>query len=72
MILVKTWIIEVLETPFFRLTKIILEEKMAFFQIFLQNWYVSTIFKKKYYIFIYVENLCHFNPVLGVHDQRQC
>ena len=44
--------IEVLETPFFSLTKIILEEKMAFFQIFSQNWYVFTVFLKKNPIFL--------------------
>ncbi len=44
--------IEVLETPFLSLKKYILEEKMAFFQIFSQNWYVFTVFLKKNPIFL--------------------
>ena len=36
-ILVKTWMIEVLDTPFLRLTKIILEEKWHFFNYFFKK-----------------------------------
>ena len=66
----KTWMIEVLDTPFLRLTKIILEEKWHFFNYFFKKMpilYENGCTLVMFYINRHPEytmdslTLCHFN-----------